>query len=113
MNQVSATDKTFMASRPTLPKLGAPILRQAIVDSLRKLAPQAQWRNPVMFVVYVGSMLTTVLGIGSIIAGEKLLGGESTIFVFAISLWLWFTVLFANFAESVAEGRGKIGRAHV
>src|SRR5204863_6099965 len=90
-----------------LPKLGAPILRQAIVDSLRKLAPQAQWRNPVMFVVYIGSMLTTVLGIGSMITGEKLLGGESTIFVLAISLWLWFTVLFANFAESVAEGRGK------
>ncbi|MCY2950830.1 MAG: potassium-transporting ATPase subunit B, partial [Planctomycetota bacterium] len=77
-----------------------PIVKRAIVDSLRKLNPRNQVRNPVMFVVYVGSMLTTIL----IFVGET---GISKPFITAVSLWLWFTVLFANFAEAMAEGRGK------
>src|SRR5262245_24195470 len=79
------------------------IIREATVDSLRKLAPRVQVRNPVMFVVYVGSILTTLLW------GQALVGrGEAPSgFIFAVSLWLWFTVLFANFAEAMAEGRGK------
>jgi potassium-transporting ATPase ATP-binding subunit len=80
-----------------------PILRRAIVDSFRKLTPGVQVRNPVMFVVYVGSILTSALFL------QALLGkGEApAAFIFWVSLWLWFTVLFANFAEAMAEGRGK------
>jgi len=79
------------------------IVRQAIVDSFRKLTPRRQVRNPVMFVVYVGSILTTLLW------GQALVGrGEAPAwFIFWVSVWLWFTVLFANFAEAMAEGRGK------
>src|SRR6267142_4491181 len=79
------------------------IVRRAIVDSFRKLTPQRQVRNPVMFVVYVGSILTTLLWVQAL-AGR---GEASSGFIFAVSLWLWFTVLFANFAEAMAEGRGK------
>lgn len=81
----------------------APILRTAAMDSFRKLDPRAQVRNPVMFVVYVGSILTTMLGFQAI--GGR--GESSPGFIFLISVWLWFTVLFANFAEALAEGRGK------
>jgi K+-transporting ATPase ATPase B chain len=79
------------------------ILGQAVIDAFRKLTPQHQVRNPVMFVVYVGSILTTLLW------GQALVGrGEAPAgFIFAVSIWLWFTVLFANFAEAMAEGRGK------
>ena len=79
------------------------IVRQALVESVRKLHPRHQIRNPVMFVVAVGSVLTTVL------LFQALFGkGEAPIwFILAVSLWLWFTVLFANFAEAMAEGRGK------
>src|SRR6478672_208849 len=98
---------TTTTIHPTVSTWSGPILRRAIGDSLRKLAPQVQWRNPVMFVVYVGSVLTTALGVWSLFTRQTMLGGETAIFVLAISLWLWFTVLFANFAESVAEGRGK------
>jgi potassium-transporting ATPase ATP-binding subunit len=83
--------------------LDANILQQALVDAFYKLTPRQQWRNPVMFVVYLGSILTTVLWVRAL-NGE---GEESAGFILAITLWLWFTVLFANFAEAVAEGRGK------
>src|SRR5438105_6931303 len=79
------------------------ILTQAIVDSFRKLTPRRQVRNPVMFVVYVGSILTTLLWIPAL-AGK---GEAPAWFIFWVSVWLWFTVLFANFAEAMAEGRGK------
>lgn len=81
----------------------ASILVPACVDSLRKLDPRVQLRNPVMFVVELGSVVTTLLFVLAL-TGK----GESSLwFVFAIALWLWFTVVFANFAESMAEGRGK------
>jgi len=79
------------------------ILAEALLDSFRKLSPRTQLKNPVMFVVYVGSLLTTVLYFQSL-AGR---GEASSGFILAITLWLWFTVLFANFAEAVAEGRAK------
>lgn len=75
----------------------------ALRDSLRKLSPAAQLRNPVMFVVYVGSILTTMLW-GMALAG---VAEAPAGFILAIAVWLWFTVLFANFAEALAEGRGK------
>ena len=81
------------------PALVAPALR----DAFTKLDPRVQWRNPVMFVVYIGSILTTVLGV-------QALGGTGEApagFILAVAVWLWFTVLFANFAEALAEGRSK------
>jgi K+-transporting ATPase ATPase B chain len=87
----------------TRPLFDPPIVRRALRDAFAKLDPRHQVRNPVMFVVEVGSLLTSVL------AAQALLGrGEAPAgFVGAIAIWLWFTVLFANFAEAMAEGRGK------
>ncbi|NKC04568.1 potassium-transporting ATPase subunit KdpB [Brucella haematophila] len=82
--------------------LDARILIPAVGDAFRKLNPKSLARNPVMFVVAVVSALTTVL-----LAKDIVTGGASVGFSFQIVLWLWFTVLFANFAEAVAEGRGK------
>jgi K+-transporting ATPase ATPase B chain len=79
------------------------IIRRALLDSFVKLNPFKQLRNPVMFVVEVGSILTTLLFLRAFFVP----GNESPWFVLHISIWLWATVLFANLAESVAEGRGK------
>ena len=79
------------------------IVQEALIASVVKLLPQHQWRNPVMFVVYIGSILTTVL-FTQALAGH---GEAPTGFILAVTVWLWFTVLFANFAEAVAEGRSK------
>src|ERR1700736_2065399 len=77
------------------------ILGPAVGDAFRKLNPTTLWRNPVMFVVEIVSAATTILFVRDLVAGSG--AGFSG----QISLWLWFTVLFANFAEAVAEGRGK------
>ncbi|MFF2273525.1 potassium-transporting ATPase subunit KdpB [Agromyces sp. NPDC058136] len=85
-------------------------LVQAVPGAFRKLDPRQMWRNPVMFIVEVGAALTTVLAVA-----EPFLGGPGTSggtdvpvsFTWGIAVWLWLTVLFANLAESVAEGRGK------
>ncbi len=79
------------------------IVKQAVIDSFRKLTPRRQVRNPVMFVVYIGSILTTLLWIQALFGKGEAPGW----FIFWVSVWLWFTVLFANFAEAMAEGRGK------
>ena len=83
----------------------AQIVKRAIVDSFVKLNPRKMMGNPVMFVVEVGSVLTTLQLIRGIVA--PIPGLTSTGFELQITLWLWFTVLFANFAEAMAEGRGK------
>ena len=85
------------------PLLDPEIVRGALVSSVKKLDPRHQVRNPVMFVVLVGSVLTTALFVQAALGH----GEAPTGFILAISLWLWFTVLFANFAEAMAEGRGK------
>ena len=85
--------------------LTAPLVSAAMRDSLRKLNPRVQIRNPVMFVVYVGSILTTAIGVAAALGVATDAGGAG--FILGISAWLWLTVLFANFAEAVAEGRGK------
>ncbi len=82
------------------------LVKPAIRDAFIKLAPSTQLRNPVMFVVYAGSILTTGLWLASF-ANPELAGAEGPGFMLAIALWLWFTVLFANFAEALAEGRSK------
>jgi len=90
-------------SHPKLRMFDPALLKPAVVDACKKLHPAAQWRNPVMFVVYVGSMLTTVLGVQALFGRGEAPAG----FILAVALWLWFTVLFANFAEALAEGRSK------
>ena len=92
-----------MTSATTFSLLDPALVKPAIASAFGKLDPRVQWRNPVMFVVYVGSIVTTILWI-------QALGGQGEApqgFVLAIALWLWFTVLFANFAEAMAEGRSK------
>ncbi|NIA32466.1 potassium-transporting ATPase subunit KdpB [Serratia marcescens] len=79
------------------------LVRTALIDAVKKLDPRVQWRNPVMFVVYIGSLLTTAIWL-AILTGQTD-GGAA--FTGSVSLWLWFTVLFANFAEALAEGRSK------
>jgi potassium-transporting ATPase ATP-binding subunit len=79
------------------------LIMKAIADAFRKLSPRLQFRNPVMFVVFVCSILTTLLWVQAV-AGH---GEAPTAFIFWVSVWLWFTLLFANFAEALAEGRGK------
>ena len=78
------------------------IVRQAVIDSLWKLDPRIQFKNPVMFIVEVGSLLTTMVFIQELAAGSG-----RPLFTGQVAFWLWFTVLFANFAEAMAEGRGK------
>ena len=90
-------------SRRQLSLFDRTLIGPALLDSLRKLDPRVQWRNPVMFVVYIGSILTTVLWLQAL--GAQ--GEAPAWFIFNIALWLWFTVLFANFAEALAEGRSK------
>ncbi|KQV81177.1 potassium-transporting ATPase subunit KdpB [Rhizobacter sp. Root1221] len=90
------TRKTFTLFDPEL-------VKPAIADSFRKLSPRVQWRNPVMFVVYIGSIITTLLCVQAFIGKGEAPAG----FIMAVALWLWFTVLFANFAEALAEGRSK------
>ncbi|MGN6136951.1 MAG: P-type ATPase, partial [Aureliella sp.] len=88
----------------TKPQLwNARIIGQAIADSFGKLDPRVQLRNPVMFSVFLGSILTTILWLKSLAAASH----ESSGFILGITVWLWFTVLFANFAEAIAEGHGK------
>ncbi|HSD60537.1 MAG TPA: HAD-IC family P-type ATPase, partial [Burkholderiales bacterium] len=90
------TRRTFALFEPAL-------MGPAIADAFRKLDPRVQWRNPVMFVVYVGSLLTTLLWTQALAGTGEAPAG----FILTVALWLWFTVLFANFAEALAEGRSK------
>ena len=84
------------------PLFDPPLVKRALLDSFVKLNPRTMMKNPVMFVVEVGAALTTILASRDIVQGAAVAG-----FTFQISLWLWFTALFANFAEAMAEGRGK------
>ena len=95
---MSKTNKRMPTATITDPKILVP----AIGQSFKKLNPFELAKNPVMFVVEVVATLTTILFIRDLLTGGEHLG-----FAFQIILWLWFTVLFANFAEAVAEGRGK------
>ena len=81
------------------------IVRPAVWESFRKLVPQHVIKNPVMFVVEIGSVLTTLIWLRDLLAPTP--GSQPLWFTAAVSFWLWFTVIFANFAEAVAEGRGK------
>src|ERR1700732_3607282 len=89
--------------RKSLTLFDSALLGPAVADSSRKLSPIVQIRNPVMFVVYIGSLLTSVLFVQALRGQGEAPAG----FIFAVAAWLWFTVLFANFAEALAEGRSK------
>jgi K+-transporting ATPase ATPase B chain len=99
------------AARAAAPRSFGPAqLRDALPGAVRKLDPRLMWRNPVMFVVEVGAVLTTVLAVAEPFLGGPQESGGTAIpgtFTAGIAVWLWLTVLFANLAESVAEGRGK------
>ncbi len=90
-------------SKKQMALFDGPLTRVASADAFKKLDPRVQFRNPVMFVVYLGSILTTLLG-GGMLLGMTI---GSAGFTLAVAVWLWFTVLFANFAEALAEGRSK------
>jgi K+-transporting ATPase ATPase B chain len=93
---------TLRHSRPVSALFDPKIVVPAIGSAFVKLNPLVMMKNPVMFVLEVVTVLTTVIGIRDLFAGNQHLGFE-----FQIILWLWFTVLFANFATAIAEGRGK------
>jgi K+-transporting ATPase ATPase B chain len=102
--RVTHAETVSMSSHTQRPLFEGAIVRAAVVDSFKKLDPRRMIRNPVMFVVEVGSAFTTVI----VRPRARHRPGEaSPWFILAVSLWLWFTVLFANFAEAMAEGRGK------
>src|SRR5580765_7782451 len=84
------------------PLFDPPIVRRAIRDAVAKLAPAHMVRNPVMFVVLVGSVFTT-----GVLVREAARGAPDLGFIMQLALWLWFTVLFANFAEAMAAGRAR------
>jgi K+-transporting ATPase ATPase B chain len=93
----------LLPTRPARPLFERSIVGQALRDSLRKLHPRHMLRNPVMFVVEVGSAFTTLLWLHALLRQ----GEAPASFIFGVTAWLWLTVLFANFAEAMAEGRGK------
>ncbi|RYZ12807.1 MAG: K(+)-transporting ATPase subunit B, partial [Comamonadaceae bacterium] len=96
---------TTPSSKTSLSLLDMALVKPALRSAFAKLSPRVQWRNPVMFIVFVGSILTTLLWLHAwSFPGDT---GMSPAFVLAITVWLWFTVLFANFAEALAEGRSK------
>jgi len=112
--RANGTDPTGTA--PSVPPLGKrarplfdpPIVRRALRDAFVKLNPRTEAKNPVMFVVWVGSVVTTLVFGGSFLPATGVhMGGWERAFTGQIAMWLWFTVLFANFAEAIAEGRGK------
>ncbi|HEU0229699.1 MAG TPA: potassium-transporting ATPase subunit KdpB [Burkholderiaceae bacterium] len=101
---MSQTPTSSIEQAATFPKTAKPLRwRSILIEAFRKLAPRTQWRNPVMFVVYLGSIATTLLWLQALDGSGDAPAG----FILAVACWLWFTVLFANAAEALAEGRGK------
>ncbi|MEA5634309.1 MAG: hypothetical protein R5N92_08520, partial [Cutibacterium granulosum] len=99
-----------ISKRPVTGAWNAAQLCQALPGALRKLNPRDQFHNPVMALVWVGAVLTTILAIIEIVMGDPQTSSGTPVpgsFVWIVAGWLWLTVIFANLAESVAEGRGK------
>ncbi len=105
MSQATQKEMTLFTNPPAkkLRMFESQLVIPAMLDALRKLHPRTQLRSPVMFVVYVGSIITTLLAVQAL-SGQ---GEAPAGFIVATAVWLWFTVLFANFAEALAEGRSK------
>jgi potassium-transporting ATPase ATP-binding subunit len=97
-----------MSDRPHQRSLfSAEMLRPAVLDSFRKLDPRRMVRNPVMFVVEIGALITTVIWVVQVFGGKAPGGTDPAWYTVTVAVWLWLTVLFGNFAEAIAEGRGK------
>jgi len=97
-----------MTDRPQQRSLfSADIVRPAVLDSVRKLDPRHMVRNPVMFVVEIAALITTVIWIVQVLGGGTPGGHDPGWYTFTVAIWLWLTVVFGNFAEAIAEGRGK------
>ncbi|QCR10289.1 K(+)-transporting ATPase subunit B [Brenneria rubrifaciens] len=108
MNQPAVTEHPNNRSHSTHPRkpqtlFDSAFIRSALIDAVKKLDPRVQWHNPVMFVVYLGSLLTSIIWL-TMLTGST--SGDA-LFTGLVSLWLWITVLFANVAEALAEGRSK------
>ncbi|HJU27066.1 MAG TPA: potassium-transporting ATPase subunit KdpB, partial [Rhodanobacteraceae bacterium] len=99
----TASPRALPTSARALPMFDPSLLKPALGESIKRLSPRAQWRNPVMFVVWIGSALTSFLGFAGLFDHAL----PSPAFTLAVAAWLWLTVWFANLAESLAEGRGK------
>src|ERR1700742_994687 len=107
---ISQTGSPLPGQRKSSSAFSASQLVASIPGALRKLDPRFMWHNPVMFVVEIGAALTTVLAIAQPFLGNQAhttASPTSAAFTWSITVWLWLTVLFANMAEAVAEGRGK------
>jgi K+-transporting ATPase ATPase B chain len=97
-----------MTAKPSSSLFSRELMWPALVASVRKLDPRVQLRNPVMFVVEVGAVLTTIAVVYQAFTGKAFGGGDETLlFTITVTVWLWLTVVFANFAEGIAEGRGR------
>ncbi len=94
-------------STSTINTFSIALIQAAAIEAFKKLSLTVQWKNPVMFVVFLGSIITTLLFFQAIMSPTAAATIGEPSFILAISLWLWFTVLFANFAEALAEGRSK------
>ena len=103
MKHEAAVIRPAVSAAPMRPMFERSFVMPAVWESFKRLAPQAQWRNPVMFVCYIGAILTTGLFLQSVFSTGEAPAG----YIVSVSIWLWITVLFANFAEAIAEGRGK------
>ncbi|RLY93889.1 K(+)-transporting ATPase subunit B [Kocuria tytonicola] len=112
MSTTTGTRTASTAQRPAAPRktLTVQQLREALPGAVRKLDPRTQWHNPVMFIVWVGAVVTTLFAVAELFTGGPADSGGTAVpaaFTWAIAVWLWLTVLFGNLAESIAEGRGK------
>src|SRR5579871_3405853 len=103
-----STQPVATSERRAISLFRGDIVRRALIDSFLKLDPRVQIRNPVMFVVEIGAVITTVTWFIQLGGGGPLGGGhEPSWYTLTISIWLWLTVVFANMAEAFAEGRGR------
>ena len=108
MSAVNGSPTRAGSERRAISLFRGDIVRRALIDSVLKLDPRVQIRNPVMFIVEVGAVITTVTWLIQVFGGKPLGGGhEPAWYTFVISVWLWLTVVFANMAEAFAEGRGR------
>jgi len=104
---MSTTTPAVPHERQAISLFRRDIVVRALIDSFKKLDPRVQIRNPVMFVVEVGALITTITWFKQVFGGKALGGNDPGWYTFVISVWLWLTVVFANMAEAFAEGRGR------
>src|ERR1700761_8759887 len=107
MTAIATPPPTAPSPRQGVSVFRGDIVRRALLDSVSKLDPRVQIRNPVMFVVELGAVITSVIWLMQVAGDHALSGSEPGWYTITISIWLWLTVVFANLAEAFAEGRGR------